>query len=267
MSAEEKRESGVKSLQLAFDVLEAVAAESSEIGVSELAAKLGTTKGTVFRHLQTLVERGYLAQNTSTQRYHIGVRSYLLGQAAAGRIDILSASQEAVRAMRDEIGETVVVSAIGNRGLTVLTTVLGKSPLEIGVRVGSALELHATAQGKVALAFSRSTLLPHLRRRGMEALTVHTIVDVDELERQLIDIRACGYAVSPNEDTLGINALAAPILKGGGEAVGAIAIVGSIQHIGKTPSQQQIDAVLRAALRVSWNLGYNGKIPFDGEQR
>lgn len=267
MVADEKRESGVKSLQLAFDVLEAVAAESGEIGVSELATKLGTTKGTVFRHLQTLVERGYLAQNASTQRYHMGVRSYLLGQAAAGRIDILSASQEAVRALRDEIGETVVVSAVGSRGLTVLTTTLGKSPLEIGVRVGSALELHATAQGKVALAFSRQTLMPQLRRRGLETLTAHTITDFEELERQIADIRACGYALSPNEDTLGINALAAPVLKGDAEAVGAIAIVGSIQHIGKVPTPQQIDAVLRAAHRISWNLGYNGKIPFEREGR
>lgn len=264
LEPDEKRESGVKSLHLALDVLEAVATEIGEIGVSELASKLGTTKGTVFRHLQTLVERGYLAQNASTQRYHMGVRSFILGQAAAGRLDIIAASQDAIRALRDDIGETVVVSSVTNRGLIVMNTTLGKSPLEIGVRVGSELEIHATAQGKVALAFSHNGLMNQLRKRGLKPLTSHTLVDMNALEQEIALIRDVGYAVSPNEDTLGINALAAPILKNDAGAVGAIAIVGSIQHIAKKPENRQIDAVLRAAQRISWNLGYTGKIPING---
>lgn len=263
MSLDEKRESGVKSVQLAFDVLEAVAAESGEIGVSELAVKLGTTKGTVFRHLHTLVDRGYLAQNSSTQRYRIGVRSHLLGQAATGRIDIISASQDAVKALRDEIGETVVISTINSRGVTVLSTFLGKSQLEIGVRAGSGLELHASAQGKVALAFSRHPLMSQLRRKGLSAFTSNTTVDFTALENEIRDIYGRGYALAPEEDTLGINALAAPILGGDWDAVGAIAIVGSIQYIRKTPTEQQIDAVLRTAQRISWNLGYTGRIPIE----
>lgn len=258
---DEKRENGVKSLHLAFDVLEAVASESGEIGVSELAVKLGTTKGTVFRHLQTLVERGYLAQNPATQRYHMGVSSYFLGQAAAGRIDMLSASQDAIKALREEIGETVVISAIGSRGLTVLATLLGKSPLEIGVRVGSSLELHATAQGKVALAYCGNTLMSQLRRRALTALTPHTITDIEQLEKQCRTVLECGYASSPNEDTIGINALAAPIFNGTSSLVGTLAIVGSIQHVTTPLPPAQIDALLRTVHRISWALGYKGKIP------
>ncbi|QWK80927.1 IclR family transcriptional regulator [Ochrobactrum sp. BTU1] len=261
MTDNQKRENGVKSLHLAFDVLEVVASEDGEIGVSELAAKLGTTKATVFRHLQTLVERGYLAQNHETQRYHMGVRSYLLGQAAAGRISILSASQEPAKTLRDEIGETVVVSTIGLRGLTVLMTLLGKSNLEIGVRIGSALELHATAQGKIGIAYGGSALLTQLKRKELRALTPSTITDVKQLEAECQTIRACGFASSPNEDTVGINAIAAPIFDGNSNAVGALAIVGSIQNIGVPVVPQQVDAVLRAAQRVSWSLGYKGTIP------
>ena len=42
---DEAGKGGVRSVQLAFDVLERVAGASEEIGVSELAAQLGTTKG------------------------------------------------------------------------------------------------------------------------------------------------------------------------------------------------------------------------------
>ncbi len=63
---------GVHSVQLAIDVLEAVAFSDDELGVTQIADRLGMTKGSVHRHLQTLVDRGYLAQNSSTSRYSIG---------------------------------------------------------------------------------------------------------------------------------------------------------------------------------------------------
>ena len=74
--------SGVRSVQLAIDVLEAVAFSDDELGVTQIAERLNMTKGSVHRHLQTLVERGYLAQNPTTSRYTIGPRSRLLARHA-----------------------------------------------------------------------------------------------------------------------------------------------------------------------------------------
>ncbi|WP_217578679.1 IclR family transcriptional regulator [Mesorhizobium sp. GbtcB19] len=263
MTQSDDQRLGVKSVHLAFEVLEAVAFEPGEIGVSELANKLRTTKGTVFRHLQTLVDRGYLIQNASTQRYRVGARAYLIGRAAAERVDIIAGSQDAMRSLRDETGETVVISSLSNRGNIVMNTLIGKSSLEIGVRVGSVLEPHATAQGKAVLAFDTQGLAKQLRRRGLAGLTPHTVTDIDELERQLEAVRAQGYATAAEEMLLGISALAAPVMDDSGKTVGSIAIVGSIQNIGRQPTPEQIEAVLRAAQRVSWNLGYVGHLPFE----
>ena len=57
---------GVRSVQLAIDVLEAVAFAPEEMGVTQIAERLSVTKGSVFRHLKTLVDRGYLSQNAAT---------------------------------------------------------------------------------------------------------------------------------------------------------------------------------------------------------
>ena len=56
----EPASSGVHSVHLAIDVLEAVAFSDDELGVTQIAERLSMTKGSVHRHLQTLVERGYL---------------------------------------------------------------------------------------------------------------------------------------------------------------------------------------------------------------
>ncbi len=257
MDTKARSDGSVKSVQLAFDVLEAVAAAPDEVGVSELAVLLGTTKGTVFRHLQTLMERGYIDQNQASSRYKLGMRSYLIGQTAAARIEILSASAEAVAALRDDIGETVVVSALRGTSLVVLRTVFGKSSLEIGVRQGSELMLHATAQGKIALAFSHKPLMQSILRKGLTSMTDHTITDPALLEAEIVRARTQGYLTAANEETFGINAVAAPILDQTGELVGTIALVGSVQNIKTEPDPKQIDALLKASLRISWNLGYN----------
>ena len=76
--ADDKPDGGVRSVQATLDVLETLAQADDEMGVTEIAKRLGLTKATVFRHLTTLVERGYLAQNGATSRYHLGPRLYLL---------------------------------------------------------------------------------------------------------------------------------------------------------------------------------------------
>ncbi|EJM63232.1 transcriptional regulator [Pseudomonas sp. GM49] len=249
---------GVRSVQLALDVLEQVAAAQGEIGVSELAVKLGTTKGSVFRHLKTLVERGYLSQNPATSRYRLGIRTYVLGQAAASGIDLLSASGDAMRDLREELGLSVVLSVLEGGRLTVVTTNLGKASLEIGVRPGTELHLHCNAQGKVVLAFSSRLMAELARHLPLQRYTEYTIVDPGALEREVHQVMSTGYGAAFEEETLGISALAAPIFSGANELAGTLAIVGTVQHIPRELPTVQVDALRRAALRISWNLGYKG---------
>ena len=58
----DRGEAGVRSVQLALDVLEAVAFSTEELGVTQIADRVRVTKGSVHRHLLTLVDRGYLTQ-------------------------------------------------------------------------------------------------------------------------------------------------------------------------------------------------------------
>jgi DNA-binding IclR family transcriptional regulator len=255
---EEKTKSGVKSVQMTFDILEGVVGAPDEIGVSELAAQLKTTKATVFRHLQTLLELGYLAQNPATSRYRPGMKAYLLSRAAASRIDLLGAAETSMRELREELGMSVVLSGLSARELTVLATVVGKAALEIGVRPGTSLALHANAQGYVALAFGHAELRAQLKKQELTAFTPHTVTAQTELDAIVRKTRERGYAVAFEVETLGISAVAAPILDSTACAVGTLALVGSIQYIPKAPPAAIVDPLVRTALRISWNLGYKG---------
>jgi len=253
---DDRRDYGVRSVQLALDILEVIAMSGEELGVTQIADKLRLTKGSVYRHLQTLVERGYLTQNLQTTRYHIGPRSRLLSRLSI-QPDLIHAAEPLLWDLRNTVGQTVVLSEMGPRGAVVVKTVPGPSPIEIGVRPGSELAFHASAQGKILLANAPESLRKLVLSGPLQRFTDHTITKRSALEAELQLARTRGYVSAPEESILGLNAIAAPIFGEHGSCVGAIAIVGSIQFIQLEMSQRTLQKLTASARQVSNALGYH----------
>lgn len=246
---------GVRSVQLAIDVLEAVAFSEEEMGVTQISDRLGVTKGSVHRHLHTLVERGYLAQNPATSRYSIGPKSRLLTRLAP-ETDLVQLAEGPMRALRDALGHTVVLSEMTPRGALVVAKHSGTSPIEIGVRSGSELTFHASAQGKVMLAYAPHPFQQRVLARPFAVFTDKTITSAARLEKELIDVVKRGYASAPEEAMLGINAVAAPIFDSHDACIASLAIVGSIQFLPAKPKADDLAALIEASRQISRKLGH-----------
>jgi IclR family transcriptional regulator, KDG regulon repressor len=262
---DDRSDTGVRSVQLALDVLEAVAFSGEELGVTQLAERLKVTKGSVHRHLLTLVERGYLVQNPITTRYAIGAKSKLLARLAPDT-DLVRLAEGPMRELRDALGHSVVLSAMTPRGALVLNTVQGTSAIEIGVRPGSELSFHGSAQGKLLLAFSPRPQQERVLARPLESFTTHTIVDPKRIEEEITRGTRSGYAAAPEEAMLGINAVAAPIFDDKDACIAALAVVGSIQFLPAEPDAATVSTLKAAAHRISRNLGH-GRLEAVGEAR
>jgi DNA-binding IclR family transcriptional regulator len=247
---------GVQAVVLTLRILEHLAEEGRPVGVTQLSRALGTTKSRIFRHLRTLVREGYILQSSDTERYQVGARLAALGRRAGDTFDLASIAAETLRDLRDALGHFSVVSQVEDNGIRVLATVPGKSAVEIGVKRGSVLPFHGTAQGKLALAFGDENLRSSVFRARLDYLTPHTVVSHAILRRQIEQVRQQGWSVAPNESLIGVNALAAPVFGAGGALVGTVSIVDSIQFLEEEPTPQQIDRVVEAARRISAALGY-----------
>lgn len=249
---------GVRSVRTALDVLEVVAFAREEIGVTHISDRLGLTKGSVHRHLQTLVERGYLAQNPATSRYSIGAKTNLLSHLAP-EVDILYLAEGPMREIRDHHGHSTVLSSMTPGGALVMVTIPGMAAIEIGVRPGSELSFHASAQGKVMLAFAPPSLQARVLSAPRERFTSYTIIDAPRIEEDLAQIREAGYCIAPEETLLGINAVAAPIFDSSSACIASIALVGSIQNLTASPSAELLHALTACAHTISRKLGYEGR--------
>ena len=245
----------VQAVVLAFGVLEHVAARTEAVGVTAIAAALGSTKSRIHRHLRTLVDQGYLAQAGDSEKYQIGERLVALGRAVCERFDLASVASDVMRDLRDALGHYTVVSQVESSGVRVLATLSGNSILEIGVKRGSILAFHCSAQGKIALACGDPVVRAQVLGSRLYAQSPKTITNPRLLQREIERIRRLGWAVAPGESALGINTLAAPIFDAGATLVGTVAIVDSIQHIAEHPSERQVQAVVEAARRISALLG------------
>ncbi|MCF5724660.1 IclR family transcriptional regulator, partial [Pseudomonas syringae] len=182
--------------------------------------------------------------------------SYVLGQMAAGGCDLMDAASDAMRDLQRETGLSTVLATLQGRRLVVVNTQIGRAPIEIGVRSGTELALHCHASGKVALAFS-SRLSTDQLPEDLPPFTPYTITSRQALTEVIEEVRRECWAAAIEEETLGISAIAAPILSSAGDLVAVIGLVASVQHINHEVNPQRAEALKRAALRISWNLGYS----------
>lgn len=247
---------GVQAVVLALNMLEFIAQSQRAVGVTELSKAFETTKSRIHRHLQTLVSAGYLTHEAETERYRVSARLMSLGQAVSEGHEMTATARPAMRELRDGMGHSVALSVHENGAMRIIGTMPGTSSVEMGVKPGSLLFMHASAQGKVALAFGGEALMRRLMQEPLEKLTPHTLTDPIDLAADVRNVRQQGWAVAFNEALLGLNALAAPIFDALGQFAGAIAVVDSIQFIPERPSDELIKAVRTAARKVSADLGY-----------
>lgn len=243
----------IQSLVVGLQVLEAVVRSTKERGVTELAKELGTTKWRIFRHLHTLNEVGYVTQNAETDKFGVGPKTYELLQAVPARFGFVRSARPEMLRLRQARGHTVVVAGRIDLKVMILESEVGNNAVQFTLKVGATFDLHASAHGKVALAFGPPDLLDRVLARGLPAVTEFTITDPDALVREVEQVRRQGWAVAPEESVRGVNTLAVPIVSARGFH-GSIAFFGSVEALAREPDPADVDALCAAARRISTNL-------------
>jgi DNA-binding IclR family transcriptional regulator len=247
---------GTETVDLSLRLLERLARAREGMGVSELAREFGSSKATVYRHLQALVANGFAHRDAATSRYAAGIKLFVLGERLRERFDILAVARDEMIRLRAETEQPVTLSALFEQQVVILEVLQGQAIVNFGTQPGTVLDLHASAHGRVALAFGPPEFIEQQLAKPLKPLTPHTVTSPTALRRTLAQVKSRGWATAPNQVLQGVNGLAAPIFNHAGKYAGAVAIAGSIQYIPASPPQSQITAVLQVAERISRRLGW-----------
>jgi DNA-binding IclR family transcriptional regulator len=211
----------VAAVERALAVLDAVA-EAGDIGTNELARRTGINPSTVSRLLATLAARGLVRHVPETGRYRLGARLVQLGGAALAGLDLRELARPALVALAAETGETATLSVPGEPDAITIDFVQSAASVQSVARLGRPSVAHATATGKVALAFGDVALPPG----DLHAYTERTVTDRGRLDAVIAAARVQGYAEAVGEREEDLNALAAPVLGSRGELVAIVGLQG-----------------------------------------
>ncbi|TXH33401.1 MAG: IclR family transcriptional regulator [Rhodospirillaceae bacterium] len=247
----------IESVELALRILELLIHSEQKKGVSELAREIDLPKARTHRHLVTLMNLGYVEQDPETEKYAASPKIYMLGQALADRVDSLAVVRKMLGALRDELGMSVALSVSVPKGIRVVENFRGNSIIDVSAKSGAELPFHATAQGKVALAFGPKELLERCFESPLQVFTPQTIVAPDQLRSELSLVRRRGWAVAPEEFEPAFNALAAPIFGPGGKLLYTFALLDTLHGIPAEPKEIQLRLLTEASVEISRKLGWN----------
>jgi len=219
-----RRDDNVRSVDRALSILQVVA-QHGVLGVTEIAKAVGVHKSTAFRLLATLESRGMVQQTQGRGDYRLGYAVVQLASGAMSRADLTLVSREVTQRLAERVGETVNVAIHDATGVISIDQHTGPSAITTVDWVGRRGPLHATAAGKLFLAFPDHGGSPAIPRK-LVGYTEHTVTNRAELAAQLVEIRERGWSLCREEQELGLVALGAPLRDFNNSVVAAVVVSG-----------------------------------------
>src|SRR5690242_3222130 len=148
----------VGSVTRALALLDELAASDAPLGVSELARRIGVNPSTASRLLGTLERGGYVTRSDGGGPYRLGLKLVTLADRALARLDVRAVARPSLEALVAQTGETATLSVPGEHAAVTIDFVASSSAVASVARLGRPSVAHATAAGKVMLAFGGSSV-------------------------------------------------------------------------------------------------------------
>jgi DNA-binding IclR family transcriptional regulator len=248
----------IQSVERAVAVLRVLGSAPYALTLQEVSDSLDLAKATTHGLLATLRHVGLVEQDRRTGHYRVtaspdwldggggGIDPHLLRSHAMNWADSLAAST----------GEAVLIGVPGVDDVEVVHHVFCPDGSPQRLLHGERQPAHATAVGKVLLAFTRWWEV-RLRQRSLVGYTSRTVTDRVALHREVDLVRRRGYAVEVSEHVGDRASVAAPVRGHGGLGVGAIGVFGPADRLcsdDRTPRPALVESVVAAARAVSAQL-------------
>lgn len=198
--------------------------------LAELTEAADLPKSTTSRLLSTLERHGLVHQTGQRGTFEPGPAIMRFAHRGAVERSLVELSEPSLEALSEESGETVNLAVPTAFGVEHLAQVDARHFLGTGQWVDRRVDYHCTANGKVFLAFGAAELPAKLAR-----LTPHTVLDREQLETELEQVRADDFATAIDELEVGLSAMAAPVRGPTGDVIAALSISGPAMRL--TPSR------------------------------
>ncbi|CAL8973207.1 Transcriptional regulator KdgR [Propionicimonas sp. T2.31MG-18] len=246
----------VRAVEHAMDVLDAINALDGQAGVSEIARQTGLSKAAVHHLLATLADRRFVTQDAVTSQYRLGWALYELGSSVVHGLRLERASAPHLAWLAAHTGESVLLSILSEDELLYVASADAPQTVRMVATSGRRSALHATASGKILLAFSDDQeMVDRIISKALPRWTPTTITQPNRIRTDLAKVKASGFATCWEEREVGLCSIAIPIRDFTGHVVAALALAGPAGRLNEETVGAHLPPLLQTGNRIQLELG------------
>ncbi|MEE3362840.1 MAG: IclR family transcriptional regulator [Anaerovoracaceae bacterium] len=246
----------IQSVDRALDIIEVLAVEPEGLGVTEIAGRAGLHKSTAHRIIRTLADRGYL-DKTDDGSYKIGLRFIAAVSCYINSLELQTQARPYLAELTGDLGLTAHLGVLDGDQVVYIEKIDVISSVRIYSQIGVHVHAYCSSLGKILLsAYSGSELRHHMARCSFIKFTENTISGIDELERELVQVRKQGWAIDDEESEINHRCIAAPIYDYRGDIIAAVSASGSNVQLPENKFDEVINYVKNTGMAISREMGY-----------
>lgn len=212
-----------KSLTRGLQVLKEIMNNETSISANELCLKFDIDKSTMSRLITTLIQEGFATYVENTKEI---VYNDVMGTLSKKKREdqIVKQTTSLLSEVFTQSDECSYIAIYDKDRLLHLNQIDNSNRiLKHRDSIGFHSPLHATAMGKVILAFTKDIDIAKLE---LTEYTHSTITNPKRLQLNLHTIKELGYAIDDEEFEYGLRAVAVPYFSKKGDFIGAIGVSG-----------------------------------------
>ncbi len=253
----------------AIRALDALTSLQGSATLDELTRLLDEPRSSVHRILNTLVETDLLQRPGQRGGYRMGPKVMTWGSTFLRAVNLIDEFRTVAAPIVARVDETMQLAVLDWPDVVFVAYLDSKRPVRLAAEVGRRLPAHATAAGKVLLAFSGTSVADSYRDVEMRKLTKKTVTSVDELERQLAKVRRRGWAEVSQEASDNLTCLAGPVRNHESRVVAAMTVCVPEPSLKLSYRKELAGALLEACNELSRQIGAErtGSSPLAAQSR
>lgn len=246
----------VHSVRKAINILRLFTPHEPRLSLTDISKRLEMPKSTAHNLLNTLLVEGFV-EKVEGDLYALGTAPLELTQSIRVNVEVRDPAAPLLRTLADETNESVYLTVLqGNYALYIYAI---ESPRRLAARtaIGDLVHLHCTSVGKAMLAFIPAEEVDQIvTEAGMPAFTDATITDMDDLHRDLAQIRQQGFSLDRGEHEPHTFCIGAPIFNAQGHVFAACSLSGAEPAIVTDQREALSQRVVSTARQISRHMGF-----------
>lgn len=250
---------GNRTVKRCIEIIEFVARSENGASLKDIVEVLDMPKTSAYDIIRELVSAGMLAEKRGEiNKFSIGLKAFQIGNEYLNETDLITVARPIVKEMADKTNKTAFIAVMSEGYVTYIYKYEPKTSIITTSNIGTKNPIHCTSLGKAILSgMSREDQLKELSFSNMKRFTDNTLVDREELLKDIDAAAQRGYAIDNREIEDHTLCIGSPIFNHEGKAVAGLSVSGFYSK--ERDIEFEGGLIRQAALDISRQLGYGGK--------